>query len=702
MKIAMLSLTLLLACSISFSQGERSDALDEALGLVGMRRMDLGWTPKGWWPRYPEVPYKLRAFDSLFSAPLDSIAFARHLGSTARTLLDPAQLDTEQEFSSRNLFQAVQILGINPKFGGFRGYSANLTAPEIGLVDAILKLTEAAHRPTRIVSFGRELPYPKPREELSEKVKMIPINVSRILGKLVLNVMDAHAWVELAFRKVDANDRLKAATRFDMGHEMIDAYDYAPEFDDVARTMDEASLWFGALKCVQALDDARVELGKIDPKTIPPFSFDWETPWGWIRVRGSGNDQIRGNDTLLLVDLGGDDTYTGDIAASTAQRSIGLLLDMAGNATYSSDGPAQGAGVCGVGVLIDREGNDEYNNHRYGQGVGQFGLGLCADLGGDDRYFNRFSGQGCGYFGIGLLFDIAGTDHYTLYGEGQGLGGVNGVGVLADRSGNDRYTAVRDQNTTGRPSAYWPELGVGDSNAQGCGLGRRGDGSDGHSWAGGLGALLDGEGNDVYLSGNWSMGTGYWFGIGVLHDARGDDEYHGVAYSQASGAHFCIGVMIDEDGNDKMLAEENSHRSVAFAHDFSIGILLNVRGDDIYRGDSYCLAHANNRGLAMLMDLGGNDVYQTKEVARPGFSFIDPAFRNRHGVSTYFADATSIGLFLDIGGRDTYWGDLKDNTQWLDPKDSTNWADRNFSVAVDRNEGQVDFTPVPVKMPSKK
>lgn len=699
MKIAMLTLSVLLACSIPLAQGEPGDALDETLGLVGMRRADLGWTPKGWWPRFPHVPFKLRAFDSLFSAPLDSIAFARSLAATAWTRLDPAQLDKEQGRSSRNLFLAVQALGIDAKFGGFRGYSTNLTAPEAQLDEAILKLTEAAHRPTRIFTFGMDLPYPKPKEELSEKVKVIPMDVSRILGRLLLNVVDAHAWVELAFRKVDGNDRLKAATRFNVGEEMIDAFDYAPEIDDVACTLDEASLWYGGQKCVQALDDARVELGKLDLKAISPFSFDWETPWGWVRVRGSGNDPIPGNDALLLVDLGGDDTYSGDMAASTAQRSIGLLLDMGGNDTYSSGGPAQGAGICGVGVLIDREGNDEYEADRYGQGAGQFGLGLCADLGGDDRYFNKFSGQGCGYFGIGVLFDLAGTDHYTLYGEGQGLGGVNGVGVLADRSGDDRYTAVRQQSTTGRPSYHSPGLDVGVSNAQGCGMGRRGDGSDGHSWAGGLGVLLDGEGNDVYLSGNWSMGTGYWFGIGVLHDGRGDDEYRGVAYSQGTGAHFCIGVMIDEEGNDKHLAEENSFESLAWAHDFSIGIILDVHGDDLYRGDKNCLAYSVNRSVAMLMDLGGNDIYKTKEVPRPGFALNNPGFRSRHGVSTYFAETTSIGLFLDIGGSDTFWGDLKDNTHWLDPKESPNWEDRNFSVGVDRNEGRVDFTPVPVRMP---
>ncbi len=696
--------------AVAFAAGQSPDALDQALELVGMRRGDLGWRPKGWWSRFPDVPYKLRCFDSLFAEPLDSITFARTLAQTAWTKLDPNDLDTKEGNWGSNLFQAVQRLGIDPKFGGFRGYNANLLAPEMPLDEAILKLMEAAHRPTIIHTFGMDLPYPKPRETLAEKVKLLPEGVSPILGQLVLNLIDAHYWAELAFRKVDGNDRRVVATRYNVGEEMIDAFDYCPQMDDVARTLDEASLWYAGLKCVQALDDARVKLAQLQLRDPPDFQFDWESPWGWIRVYGGGNDRIDGENTLLAVDLGGHDTYLNGIAASTVSLPISLALDLAGDDLYLADGPTQGAGVCGIGILVDVQGNDRYSARRYAQGAGQFGLGLLADLAGDDSYSNEFSGQGCGYFGIGLLLDLAGNDQYELLGDGQGLGGVAGVGVLADRTGNDRYTAVRQHSITGRPSYHSPDRDVAVSNAQGVGLGRRGDGSDGHAWAGGLGALLDGQGDDVYWAGNWSMGTGYWFGIGLLHDRDGNDEYHGVAYSQGTGAHFCIGVSVDEAGNDRHLSEENSHSSLAWAHDFTIGILLDVAGDDLYRVDTSGLAYSVNRSVALVIDTGGDDVYQSdferrqelKQGLWPGVAINDPGFRAREGVRTYFADTSSIGLFLDVGGNDQYWGGLQNNTHWLDPDDFPNWADRNFSVGVDRADGRVDFTPTPVRPPSGK
>ncbi|MEW6250510.1 MAG: hypothetical protein AB1716_07670, partial [Planctomycetota bacterium] len=423
--------------------GAPPDALDDTLALVGLRRGDLGWRPKAWWPRWPTAEYKLRAFDALFAEPLDTLAYTRTLAEAAWEKLDPAQLDQKTPSTDGNLFQAVQRLGLDAKFGGFRGYHTNLLAADTPLDEAIVRLMQTAGRATEGYTFGMKLPYPQPRAALAERLKVLPEGVSPILGRLVLNIVEAQRWAELAFRKVDAADRLTVATRLNIGEEMIDAVDYCPAVDDVARAWDEASMWYAAQKCVQALDDARVALQQVGrEREWPEFACDWETPWGWIRVRGGGRDEVEGHDALLIVDLGGDDTYTGPVAASAAGLPISLLLDLGGADTYTSDQgrPAQGAGLCGVGILIDTAGADRYTAERYAQGVGQFGFGLLADLGGDDEYFCKFSGQACGYFGVGLLFDVAGDDKYKLYAEGQGLGGVGGVGVLADRAGDDRYT----------------------------------------------------------------------------------------------------------------------------------------------------------------------------------------------------------------------------------------------------------------------
>ena len=709
------------------TRAERRDALDEALASVGLTRADLGWHPKGWWSRFPaDIPYKLRAFDALFAEPLDTVAFARAMGHAVKIHLDPAVLDDDPVRGAGHLFQAVHELGTNPRFGALRGYAANLTAEPTPLEEAILALHRAAGRPTSFVTFNTPSPYPLLAEDLAERVQVIPEPARLALGRLVLNVIDAHRWAELAFRNVDPQDRTEAATRLNLGEEQVDALDYAPAIDDMARTWDEASLWYAGEKCVQAIDDARMALNGLED--VPAFAFDWETPWGWIRVRGGGKDEVDGTDALLIVDLGGDDRYTGPVAASSQNRPLGLLLDCAGNDRYASNGPAQGAGLCGVGVLLDADGDDVYEAERYAQGVGQFGLGLCADLAGNDRYLVKYSGQGCGFFGVGLLFDANGDDGYTVYADGQGHGGVSGVGVLGDRAGNDTYEAVRDSGITKRPSYHSPEEHISVSNAQGCAMGRRGDGGDGHSWAGGLGALLDSEGNDRYTSGNWAMGTGYWFGTGILHDGGGDDEYRGAIWTQGAGAHFCIGALVDEGGHDRHIAEAGSNMSIGFGHDFTIAMLVNVAGDDLYEVRGNGFGYSINRSVAALIDVGGDDTYRGKAGNRPGFALFDERFRETENLTTYWTDATALGLFLDVGGKDTYathapdevvakaqagdepaadaaepappkpFGGV-DNTTWLDDADSANPGVRNFSIGVDRADGAVSFTPRPTKSP---
>ncbi len=680
------------------------DALDEALQQVGLTRGDLGWKPKGWWINYPgDIPFKLRCFDDLFAEPLATVTHLRTMAQAVRVCLDPATLDHRDDRLKYGgqLFRLTTTLGVNQRMGTLRTFAANLHAPETPLKEAILTVHRTAGRPTSFIQAGVPSPYPNFEKELTEQTKDIPAEIQPILGQLILNVLDAQHWADLALRNVPGNQRIAVARKVNIGEEEVDALDYEPAFDDVARTIDDASLYYAGLKCVQALDDARIALkSKLAELSEPPkFSLDWESPYGWIRFRGVQDDTVDGNNAWLIVDLGGNDTYLGPVGASAVDRSIGLLLDLSGDDHYISEQqPAQGAGITGAGILLDVSGNDHYEAQRMSQGFGQFGLGLCIDLGGDDEYFVKYSGQGCGYFGIGMLFDGGGRDRYKLYADGQGLGGVAGIGVLADFSGDDTYEAVRDSAITGRGSYHNPNQNISVSNAQGCAMGRRGDIGDGHSWAGGLGALIDLSGNDHYRSGNWSMGTGYWFGIGYLYDGEGNDVYEGVGWSMATGAHFCIGVLLDESGNDQYLAQDQSHQSLAWGHDFTIALLVDGGGDDVYQSAETSPAYAINRSVAMLLDLGGNDSYLTKPENRPGSAIFDEKMRDRTGLSTYFADSTSLALFLDVGGTDRYNNtDARDNTTWLDPPDSPNGAVRNFSVGVDRAEGSVSFLPCPEK-----
>ena len=188
------------------------------------------------------------------------------------------------------------------------------------------------------------------------------------------------------------------------------------------------------------------------------------------------------------------------------------------------------------------------------------------------------------------------------------------------------------------------------------------------------------------------MGTGYWFGMGALWDGGGDDTYTGHVWSQASGAHFCIGVLLDEGGDDKHISLARS--SLSFGHDFAITILLNVGGDDEYTCPGDGCGFSINRSVSLLIDTAGIDRYASKHL---GFARYDKRFADDSAHSTYWVDASSIALFLDIGGKDTYVGEDRNNTRWGDQPGSDNTKVRNVGVGSDIEKGVIDWHALPAK-----
>jgi hypothetical protein len=671
------------------------DALDDALATAGLTRADLGWQARGWWERYPEdISHKLRHFDDLCAEPLAIVPFTRVMGATlTRTLTPEYVAGKKNDQGAGALYRAIHDLGVNKRYGATRPYTANLTAAPTPLHSALLEAWRAEDRATAFVTFGKASPYPLIQRDLEQACAPLPADVSSVLGKLVLDLLDARRWADLAFRNVPLESRLRIASRLDLGAEETDALEYEPAMDDAARVWDEASLWYAGLKTVEALDVARLALpGPVSGARggLSKLHIDLSTPVGRVIVTGTGDDRIDvGEGAFLVIDLGGDDRYTGSVGASRPDLPIGAALDLGGDDLYDSADRSLGAGVTGIGVLLDAAGADAYSSYTLGQGAGHFGMGVLIDVEGRDRYESRYSSQGAGFFGIGILLDLEGRDSYSLWSDGQGFGGVAGVGVLADRTGDDEYVAVVDPAITGRPS-YHSELKIAVSNAQGCAMGRRGDGSDGHSWAGGIGALLDAEGNDTYTAGNWAQGCGYWFGTGLLWDGAGNDSFRANGWASGSGAHFCIGAVVDESGDDLHAVSQNW--GPAFGHDFTVAILFDASGDDQYVCGGEGVGHSINRSVALCLDGAGNDRYEFKtEGKHPGSATYDPRFLDRTGPSIYWTESTSVGLFLDTGGEDIYPAGTTSGSYKTDDPGSDNDRARNRGIFVDRPDGSIDL-----------
>ena len=402
------SLVLLAASLCAACRAAESDRLAEALATVGYTKADLGYRPKGYWSRFPDparVPHKLHFFDSLFAEPLRTYDFTLGMAQSVRDLLSVEQLDKKDD----SLFRLLYFLGIEHKVGVFRGYSANLDAQPAGespLVDAVGRLYAAAGQDLRIVVFGKKADWPDPEAQIKEAAEALDPELERILAVLVLNVVDAARWRDLALRNVDASDLAAVfAMRSFHGHSS-DGQSYPHQVDDVVRELDEASLYYAAQKAAQAAHDAARSLRAYVAATtnsLDGLAVDIATPLGRIALGGTGTNRYSAEAYAVLIDLGGNDVYEGSVGATVSpSQPIAVAIDLAGDDVYrcTREGAiAQGAGVFGAGVLLDLAGNDTYATPSYHYGpYSLYGdsLGVLLDIGGKDQYLDWDFGKGEG------------------------------------------------------------------------------------------------------------------------------------------------------------------------------------------------------------------------------------------------------------------------------------------------------------------
>ncbi|MFH1686024.1 MAG: hypothetical protein ABIE70_00710 [bacterium] len=718
MRYVVVALSLvLLAANASAAE---ADILHKILGEVGLTRADLGYRPAGYWNRFPlDTPYRLTSFDALFAEPLKLSDYATVMANTVELFLGPAYSDSAAD----GLYKLVYNLGVDKKLGGFRSYSANLLpAPDADnpLVAAVDRLYLMAGQATEYITFGKAADWPNHKKMLTEQTSSLPDTVRQILAGLIVNLGEAIRWRELAFRNCDRDDMLRAFDIRDLADTQGDGIVYYPELDDIAATIDWPSLHYAALKVAAAAEAAEAALRPPADQIPDGFGIDIPTPYGRIVLISAegqpgmieksrqidGYSELDATRTLLVIDFGRNMIYQGTPGAtSSLTNPVSILIDLGGDDYYGygkkTYAPSTGVGLLGVGCVIDSDGDDHYTGSTYAQGAGLFGVGVLLDREGNDKYQACLSAQGAGYFGIGLCFDALGDDEYYLYADGQGLGGVGGgIGVCASFDGNDKYTAEPWAEKYNRGD-YHSENKINGNNAQGAGFGRRGDGSDGHAWAGGLGAIIDIHGDDHYYSGNWTLGVGYWFATGIAIDRTGNDKYESCYFTQGSGAHYCNGILIDEAGDDEHVLFETAGAALGFGWDYTNAFLINKGGNDRYRAKMISMGLAQIRSCAFLIDIGGDDQYELgKDTPGLGEATYRADYDKPSKLTPYYSYAKSFGGFIDIGGADQYFefndslhtahSVAHDDSLWLQParSDSTFGAN-NYGVGIDVDSGAV-------------
>ena len=296
-------------------------------------------------------------------------------------------------------------------------------------------------------------------------------------------------------------------------------------------------------------------------------------------------------------------------------------------------------------ILIGGHENNTYNL----DGFREADEIVCIiDLGGHDTYREGTCNLNRPVF---VIIDLDGDDQYIATKPGVQGGSLLGISMLIDCAGNDRYTAK--------------------DVAQGSSIG-------------GAGILIDKGGNDTYYALRRAQGAAFG-GIGMLIDQGGNDRYHAAMWSQGFGHSAGFGVLEDVDGRDYYylggLYEDSypehpgyegwgqglgsGFRGATGSACGGIGMLLDGGGDDVYEFDY--IAHGGGYwlGVGMLRDFGGNDQHigATKKDyqgnprpesggSRPG---VQPRWqRFCSGFGCHYA----LGFLFDDAGDDYYEGTI--------------------------------------------
>jgi hypothetical protein len=82
-------------------------------------------------------------------------------------------------------------------------------------------------------------------------------------------------------------------------------------------------------------------------------------------------------------------------------------------------------------------------------------------------------------------------------------------------------------------------------------------------------------------------------------------------------------------------------------HDFTLGMLIEESGNDIYNAPNLSLGGGNANGFGIFWDKSGDDVYYVTAATTLGRSNVASRGSLRDHI-------ICLGLFLDTGGNDTY------------------------------------------------
>ena len=249
---------------------------------------------------------------------------------------------------------------------------------------------------------------------------------------------------------------------------------------------------------------------------------------------------------------------------------------------------------------------------------------------------------------IVAVFDTGGADTYAFPAPASGP-----YQVIIDASGDDLYESSAD--LAGPAAALFSVSVLNDRSGNDRYVSHR----QGAIAAGlfGVAILIDETGDDRYSNdtpgAGWAQGIGF-YGAGMLIDRAGDDRYEGQVLAQGVGGPRGIGVIIDTTGNDIYSANgphfASRYGTPGVFAGLSQGFGLGVRG--------YAAG-----GIGAIYDLAGDDVYSVGEYGQgsgyfQGLGILHDGAGNDRYLGSRYAQGSAAhqaaGILVDDAGADSY------------------------------------------------
>ncbi len=176
--------------------------------------------------------------------------------------------------------------------------------------------------------------------------------------------------------------------------------------------------------------------------------------------------------------------------------------------------------------------------------------------------------------------------------------------------------------------------------------------------------IIDLSGDDTYISSeNCWLGAGV-LGLGFLVDLKGNDIYRGENFAFGAG-FFGVGFLLDREGNDRYISGMFSQGAGAIG----LGILCDMEGDDHYQTALYSQGFGFVGAGGFLFDYRGNDIFFSGGVV-PDHREESGAYRTLSqgfGLGLRPFASGGLGILYNGEGDDTYEGSYfsQGSAYWL-------------------------------------